>query len=132
MAFPWAWGPAPRGPNWRPIRNASAGKEYDAFGNIIPNSATGTWIGRFTYQGQSWIEITSSDANKRLLLSPTRIYDPVTGRFLQKDPLYRNTIEALRLYQTAGMLDSFYWEDMNPYIYVGNNPNDRVDPEGLG
>ena len=41
----------------------------------------------FGYQGQAWQEILSADASQRLLLSPTRIYDPVTGRFLSRDPL---------------------------------------------
>src|SRR5262245_54987967 len=35
-----------------------ASREYDAFGNIIPNSSTGTWPGVFGYQGQTWQEIT--------------------------------------------------------------------------
>ena len=30
-----------------------ASREYDAFGTIIPNSAVGTWPGRFGYQGQA-------------------------------------------------------------------------------
>jgi hypothetical protein len=34
-----------------------ASREYDAFGTIIPNSLTGTWPGRWGYQGQAWIEI---------------------------------------------------------------------------
>ena len=66
-----------------------ASREYDAFGTIIPSSSVGTWPGRFGYQGQAWIEINSADAAQRLLLSPTRIYDPSLGRFLQKDPLIR-------------------------------------------
>jgi YD repeat-containing protein len=66
-----------------------ASREYEAFGNLIPNSTTGTWPGRFGYQGQAWMEIFSGNGSQRLLLSPTRIYDPVTGRFLQNDPLKR-------------------------------------------
>jgi len=67
---------------------------YDAFGNIIRNSATGTWIGRFTYQEQAWMEIVSADASIRLLLSPKRFYDPVTGRFLQNEqnPFLRSMV----------------------------------------
>ena len=93
-----------------------AAKEYDSFGNIIPNSSSGTWIGRFSYQGQSWMEITSSDSSKRLLLSPTRIYDPVTGRFLQRDP-YRSGIPLL--------------DGLNLYTYVAAAPFALVDPSGL-
>src|ERR1043166_4518190 len=64
-----------------------ASREYDAFGTIIPNSATGTWPNRFGYQGQAWIEIVSANGSQRLLASPARIYDPVDGRFLQNEPL---------------------------------------------
>lgn len=91
---------------------SSAAKEYDAFGNLIPNSSTGTWIGRLTYQGQAWMEIGPADASKRLLLSPTRIYDPVTGRFLQNEPLLGT-------------------RPMTHYLYSNQNPVRFVDPLGL-
>jgi len=65
-----------------------------------------------TYQGQSWIEITSSDVSKRILLSPTRIYDPVTGRFFQNEPLMARRLLA-------------------QYLYARQNPCTFVDPSGL-
>lgn len=71
-----------------------ASREYDAFGNIIPNSASGTWPGRFGYQGQAWIEIGSADVGQRLILSPTRVYAPETGLFGQRDPLTRERLSA--------------------------------------
>jgi len=37
------------------------------------------------------MEIGPLDASKRLLLSPTRIYDPVTGRFFQNEFLLNGT-----------------------------------------
>jgi RHS repeat-associated protein len=89
-----------------------AAMEYDAFGQIIPGSNVGTWPGRFTYQGQSWIEIVSGDGSQRLLLSATRIYDPVTGRFLQNEPL----LDTRTLFH---------------YLYVDQNPVSLVDPLGL-
>jgi RHS repeat-associated protein len=64
-----------------------AAREYDGFGQIIPNSATGTWPGKFGYQGQSWIELLSANGSQRLLLSATRLYNPSLGRFLQNDPV---------------------------------------------
>ena len=89
-----------------------AAREYDAFGQIILNSAAGMWPGRFGYQGQAWIEIFSGDAAQRLLLSPVRIYDPVIGRFLQNEPVL----------------------DRRPFahfLYALQNPVSLVDPIGL-
>ncbi len=89
-----------------------AAKEYDAFGNLIPNSATGTWIGRVGYQGQAWIEIGPADASKRLLLSPTRIYDPATGRFIQIEMLPARRPQS-------------------HFLYADQNPMNLLDPLGL-
>src|SRR5579863_8578369 len=75
--------------NRRFLATSPASREYDAFGNLIPNSSTGTWPGRFGYQGQTWQEIFSTNGSQRLLLSPTRLYDPLTGRFLQNEPLLK-------------------------------------------
>ncbi len=89
-----------------------ASREYDAFGLIIPNSAIGTWPGRQGYQGNSWIEIFSANALQRLNLSPTRIQDPFTGRFLQDEILLQNRPHV-------------------HYIFCGQNPIAYVDPTGL-
>jgi RHS repeat-associated protein len=109
-----------------------ASREQDAFWTIIPNSASGTWPGRFGYQGQTWIEILSGDGTQRFLLNSARFYDPTDGRFLQLDPLYRNPIKTLHFFKTWENLDNFHFEDINLYQFVGNSPNNRVDPEGLG
>jgi YD repeat-containing protein len=42
-----------------------ASREYDAFGTIIPNSASGTWPGVFGYQGQAWQEVQSANGQQR-------------------------------------------------------------------
>lgn len=89
-----------------------AGREYDSFGSIIRNSGTGTWPGRFGYQGQAWVEIFSGDGSQRLLLSPTRIYDPGTGRFLQNEILLSR-------------------RSLAHYLYSMQNPVTIVDPTGM-
>lgn len=109
-----------------------ASREYDAFGNLIPNSGTSTWPGRLGYQGQGWMEAVSSDGAQRLLLSPTRVYDAATGRFVSKDPLmFGNPAHAGR---------QMSWSEDYPignstgsdfYSYVGNSPTERCDPLGL-
>jgi RHS repeat-associated protein len=91
-----------------------ASREYDAFGTIIPNSPSGTWPGIFGYQGQAWQEILSADKAQRLLLSPTRVYDPVDGRFVSKDPL------ALKGPSNA----------LPPYLYVVQSPLVVIDRDG--
>lgn len=92
-----------------------ASREYDAFGQIIPGSTTGTWPNRFGYQGQDWLEILSGDSAQRLLMSPTRLYDPADGKFLSRDPLEKN--DPTSLIQT--------------YQYVSQTPTLYVDPRGL-
>ena len=89
-----------------------ASREYDAFGNLIPNSPTGTWPGRFGFQGQAWQEIFSANGSQRILLSPRRVYDPATGRFLQNEwiPQLRSTSQ---------------------YQYCSQNPTQTMDPFGL-
>ena len=106
-----------------------AAKEYDAFGNIIPNSATGTWIGRFTYQGQSWLEITSSDASKRLMLSPARIYDPATGRFFQNERLLGRRPSAQYLYAAQspiGFADPLGYQEADVSSNSGGMPSCKL------
>jgi len=123
-----------------------AGREYDAFGQIIPNSATGTWPNRFGYQGQLWLEVLSGNSTQRLLLSPTRIYDPATGRFLSRDPLNLGNPSNLGmgLYERDPefipfnsqkrkdrFLTRFLGHGTNAYTIVSSNPVTKVDPIGL-
>jgi len=58
------------------------------------------------------MEIFSGNGSQRLLLSPTRIYDPVTGRFFQNEPLLHKRPRA-------------------QYTYVFQNSVMSVDPSGL-
>lgn len=89
-----------------------ASREYDAFGQIIPNSSVGTWPHRFGYQGQAWLEIYSGNSAQRLVLSKYRLYDPTDGRFIQADLLRGNRLSK-------------------PYTYVNNDPLSQRDPLGL-
>ncbi len=81
--------------------------EYNAFGELLHKSETPGYAGRFGFQS-NWI--TLRDSGGRLCLSPTRVYDTATGRFLQRDPL-------------SGLAGD--------YLYAGNAPVGAADPLGL-
>lgn len=86
--------------------------EYDAFGEVtvydpsyspLPATAVGN---PYVYTGRRL------DPETGLYYYRARYYDPVHGRFLQRDPLG-------------------YVDGLNLYAYVENNPVNRVDPSGL-
>jgi RHS repeat-associated protein len=83
--------------------------EYDAFGKII--NQQGYVQNPFTFTGREL------DPETGLYYFRARYYDPELGRFLSVDPDYLKSLEPLEL---------------NPYLYVRNNPLLYTDPMGLG
>jgi RHS repeat-associated protein len=75
---------------------------YDAFGNCV--------VGVETVENPLRLPGQYYDAETGLYYNLNRYYDPKTGRYLQPDP--------------AG-------DGLNPYLYVGGNPVNAVDPNGL-
>ncbi len=75
------------------------------FGETAVNSGS-TVVNNFRFQGQYY------DAETGLHYNGQRYYDPKTGRYLTPDPI-----------GLAG--------GVNPYVYVGDDPVNSVDPEGL-
>jgi RHS repeat-associated protein len=79
--------------------------EYDAFGRVLED----TWPGfqPFGFAGGLY------DWDTKLVRFGARDYDPGMGRWTAKDPI------------------GFAGGQANVYVYVGNDPVNRVDPEGL-
>lgn len=86
---------------------------YDAWGNYTSKTHYNDGVGgyynnRFLYRGYYW------DGDLGLYWTQTRLYDPVTGRFINPDSaLYFNHIHGC-----------------NMYAYCNNNPVNYYDPTG--
>ena len=80
---------------------------YDPFGNIL--SQNEAFAQPFKYVGKLGV---MAEPNGFYSMR-ARYYDPAAGRFISEDPL------------------GFDGGDVNLYVYAGNNPVNRVDPEGL-
>ncbi|WP_148095089.1 RHS repeat-associated core domain-containing protein, partial [Burkholderia stagnalis] len=79
----------------------TSSQAYGPFGET-----SGTPASRLGYTGQQYL------APLGLYYYKARIYSPTLGRFLQTDPIG-------------------YQDDLNWYAYVGNNPINLADPNGL-
>jgi RHS repeat-associated protein len=75
---------------------------YDSFGN----ASAGASLTRYTYTGREF------DSDTGLYYYRARWYNPRVGRFISEDPIGLNG-------------------GVNQFSYVGNNPQNAVDPSGL-
>ncbi len=78
---------------------------YDEFGRVLVNTNPG--FQPFGFAGGHF------DHETGLVRFGARDYDPEVGRWLSKDPILFNGGQG------------------NLYVYVGNNPINRIDPSGL-
>jgi RHS repeat-associated protein len=76
---------------------------YDAFGNVTEQ--TGTFTPRYTFSTKEYL------SNAELYLYAYRVYDPIAGRWTQRDPID-------------------YQDSINLYQFCGNNPVNATDADG--
>lgn len=81
--------------------------EYDAFGNALIHN--GSTPNNFLYRGEQY------DSDLGLYYLRARYYNPLTGRFMSRDPEDGNPINPATLHK---------------YIYAGSDPVKYVDPTG--
>ena len=81
--------------------------EYDAFGNKI--DSTGTTPNNYLYRGEQY------DPDLGLYYLRTRYYNPLTGRFLSRDPEDGIPTDPMT---------------MHKYAYADGDPVDSADPTG--
>jgi len=80
---------------------------YDAFGNLLNSS--GTTPNNYLYRGEQY------DSDLGLYYLRARYMNPLTGRFMSRDPEDGNTLDLKTLHK---------------YLYAGGDPVDGWDPSG--
>jgi len=81
--------------------------DYDAFGNKI--NSTGTTPNNYKYRGEQW------DSDLGLYYLRARYYNPITGRFMGRDPEDGKHADPKTLHK---------------YLYAGGDPVNGFDPTG--
>jgi RHS repeat-associated protein len=81
--------------------------EYDAFGNSF--TVSGSTPNEMIYRGEQY------DSDLGLYYLRARYYNPITGRFMSRDPL-----------------DGYHFnpKTLHKYLYAGGDPVNAVDPTG--
>ena len=81
--------------------------EYDAFGNQI--SHTGSTLNNYLYRGEQW------DPDLGLCYLRARYYNPLSGRFMSRDPNNGEIKDPISLHK---------------YLYAKGDPINALDPTG--
>lgn len=82
---------------------------YDPYGQLLAHE--GDSDQPFTFVGRWGVRQEGALYHMR-----ARYYDPVTARFLSRDPIWPQIGDA---------------KELNPYLYVGDSPINRGDPTGM-
>ena len=89
--------------------------EYDAFGNEI--SSTGSTPNNYLYRGEQF------DPDLALYYLRARYYNPLTGRFMSRDP----NDPRPRDVTNGKPIDP---KDLHKYLYADGDPVNGIDPTG--
>ncbi len=95
--------------------------DYDSFGNQKPGLHVISQP--YAYTGREW------DKEAGLYYYRARYYDPMEGRFIQKDPiaiLGNNYNDSYNITENQRLKSI-----VNPFAYTDNNPINYTDPTGL-
>ena len=99
------------GVSWRQwsgtMPGATVTYEYDAFGNLL--NSTGTTPNVYLYRGEQY------DSDLGLYYLRARYYNPLTGRFMSRDPKDGKPFDPKTLHR---------------YLYAGGDPINAKDPTG--
>ncbi len=99
--------------------------EYDSFGNL--KNQKNRIKQPYTYTAREW------DRETGLYYYRARYYDAEVGRFINEDPILKgmSNTEATSCSESISGFPLQSPQELNPYVYVGNNPVNWVDPLGL-
>ncbi len=88
--------------------------DYDAWGNIV--SQTGSTPNVYLYRGEQF------DPDLQLYYLRARYFNPLTGRFLTRDPNNPQPFDANGISTDP--------RSLHKYLYAGGDPINMIDPEG--
>lgn len=104
-------------------RNVVQRYSYDSFGKL---TAQNSFKNSYTFTGREY------DPQTGLYFYRARYYDPVEGRFLQKDPIgFAGGINLYAYVDSVGKPLVPHTPQTNLYQYTENNPINGTDPLGL-
>ena len=104
------------------------GYTYDSLGNILVTSGSTSNSYRYIGQVGYYYDITSDNYYIR-----ARTYDPMTGRFLSRDPVGLPDLRLMGVVGPTFLLSNDLTSSISStlYAYVRNNQTSYIDPSGL-